>query len=88
LLTGFALDALGFDIAPMSILPQLLNNITPDGGTSMRDSLLYGCNLMIKLNALLHQVGTANHWNFVHVILTDGADAGSKASFVHTKITL
>jgi hypothetical protein len=59
LVTGFALDALGFDSAPSSVLPKLLSSIKPDNGTAMRDSLLYGCNLMLRLNALLQQMGTA-----------------------------
>ena len=46
----------------------------------MRDSLIEGCKLMLKLHNALKQMGTADHYNFVHVVLTDGIDENSKSS--------
>jgi len=49
-----------------------LRKIKPNGGTAMRDSLIRGNQLMLKLNQGLKEMGTDSHFNFVHVILTDG----------------
>ena len=61
-----------------------LNAIEPSGGTAMRDSLLAGTGLVLKLNQALMQLGEAEHWNFVHIIITDGQDTSSKASLEDT----
>lgn len=57
-----------------------LNAITPNGGTAMRDSLLAGISLILKLNDALMQIGEEERWNFVHILITDGQDTGSEAS--------
>lgn len=46
----------------------------------MRDSLLKGIEMMIRLYAGLAVIGTADAWNFVHVIITDGEDTSSTNS--------
>ena len=61
-------------------MAAILNQIHPKGGTAFRDSLLSGCQLMIKLYELLQKTGIANNWNFAHVILTDGEDQHSKTT--------
>jgi Mg-chelatase subunit ChlD len=46
----------------------------------MRDSLMAGTSLILKLNQGLMLAGQAETWNFVHILITDGEDTGSKAS--------
>ena len=36
--------------------------------------------MMLSLGELLRELGTFESYNFVHVVLTDGADNESKAS--------
>jgi site-specific DNA-adenine methylase len=74
LVAGYVLNELGFQFAPKSNISQLLKKISPTGGTAFRDSLIGGCNLLIKLYQILQKTGASDHWNFVQVILTDGAD--------------
>jgi len=50
--------------------------------------MMAGCNLLIKLAQLLQETGTADTWNIVHVILTDGDDAGSKVNLMDTLKTM
>ena len=61
-------------------MPRRLKGITPTGGTSMRDSIAMGTSLMIKFRDVSIKLGVGNLWNFVHIILTDGADADSEIS--------
>jgi hypothetical protein len=72
MLSGAYFAALGFQTAENTTIPTLLSKINPNGGTAMRDSLIQGSQLMLKLNQYLKQLGTDSHFNFVHVILTDG----------------
>lgn len=72
--------ACGFQPAQNTTIPSTLKKINPTGGTAMRDSLVEGCKLMLKLNQVLKDISSDSHWNFVHVILTDGADCDSKNS--------
>jgi hypothetical protein len=80
LLCGAYFAACGFQSAEKTTIPTVLKRISPDGGTAMRDSLIEGCKLMLKLNQVLKEMDSDSHWNFVHVILTDGADCSSKNS--------
>lgn len=73
-MAGLVLKELGFNVAPQSNIPQLLKLITPCGGTAMRDSVMSGCSIMMKLYQFLAKMGAADNWNFVQVILTDGLD--------------
>ena len=57
-----------------------MRRINPTNGTSMRDSLVKGCQLMLKLYKVLQGTGHSDNWNFVHVILTDGLDNNSDNS--------
>lgn len=43
----------------------------------MRDSILTGTQMMLELHKILRTIGTAHHWHFLHIIITDGADYGS-----------
>jgi hypothetical protein len=47
----------------------------------MRDALIYGDNLMMQLHDLLEREHTAENWNFIHVMITDGHDTDSNATF-------
>ena len=84
LLTGMVLEQLGFEGAEDTSIPQILQKIYPKGGTALRDSLINGCMMIIKLYELLQKTGTASNWNFAHVILTDGEDQHSKADLETT----
>lgn len=79
---GMVLSKLGFQDASETNIPQILTQIKPTGGTAFRDALMGGCNMLIKLHQLLQETGQAETWNLVHVILTDGDDAGSKTSLM------
>ncbi len=52
-ITEIALTACGFEQATRSTTPREIWNIHPHGGTAMRDALLYGNDLMLKLHDLL-----------------------------------
>ena len=84
LLSALILQELGFEDAEDTSVSSILSNIYPQGGTAMRDSLIAGCQLMIKLYEMLQKTGTASNWNFAHVILTDGEDQHSKANLETT----
>lgn len=58
--------------------------ISPTGGTHFRDALIQGCGLLIQLGELLIKTKTSEGWNFAHVVLTDGEDAGSINTFQQT----
>lgn len=51
----------------------------------MRDSIALGTSLMIKFREASINLGVGNVWNFVHIILTDGADTGSTISSYELK---
>lgn len=71
---------LGFHSPSESHLPELLRSIKPSGGTSLRDALLISTNIIFELNKVAATLNTQK-WNFVHIVLTDGEDSGSKVSF-------
>lgn len=50
----------------------------------MRDALLYGNSLMMQLHAVLEKDFTANNWFFMHILITDGHDTDSNASYQKT----
>jgi hypothetical protein len=74
IISALIFEELGFEDASETSVPQILQKIYPQGGTALRDSLINGCKLMINLYQLLQKTGTADRWNFVHVVLTDGLD--------------
>ena len=74
IISALILEELGFEDASETTVPQKLKRIYPQGGTALRDSIFNGCKLLIDLLQLLQKTGTADRWNFVHVILTDGLD--------------
>jgi hypothetical protein len=87
-LAGALLGSLGFQAVGNNTIMARLNAITPEGGTAMRDSLLTGITLILKLNQALMQIGEAENWHFVHIIITDGQDTGSKATLEDTAATM
>jgi len=74
------LVATGFQTVGHNNLLAKLCSIVPNGRTAMRDSLLAGISMILKLNQCLQQLGLAENWNFVHILITDGQDTASKAS--------
>jgi hypothetical protein len=78
----------GYEPAPTSSLPARLRSIRPNGSTAMRDAVVQGTSLMLDLFKVLNDQGMARSWNFVHVILTDGADNSSKVNMQQTKAVL
>jgi len=63
------LEELGFELAPQSTLVSKMRRVSPTGSTAMRDSLMQGISMMLKLYQVLAELETANVWNFVHVCL-------------------
>lgn len=84
IISALIFEELGFEDASETSVPEKLKKIYPQGGTALRDSLIGGCKLLIDLLQLLQKTGTADKWNFVHVVLTDGLDEHSKASLEAT----
>jgi len=84
-LSEVALTACGFEQATRSSTPREIWNIHPHGGTAMRDALLYGNNLMNRLHDLLEKEHTAANWSFLHILITDGHDTDSNASYQYTQ---
>jgi Mg-chelatase subunit ChlD len=83
-LTEAALYSCGFEQATRSSTPREIWNIHPHGGTAMRDALLYGNGLMLQLHAVLERESTASNWSFLHILITDGHDTDSNASYQQT----
>jgi len=79
-LAAALLSQLGFETVGSNTVMARLNSITPSGGTVMRDALLAGVSLILNLNSALMQIGEAERWNFVHILITDGQDSGSKST--------
>ena len=55
-----------------------INRFSPNGGTAMRDAIALGVLKMISLQSLFVKAKLFGHFQFVHVILTDGEDTSSK----------
>ncbi len=53
LLAGHLFASCGFQPAQSTNIPAIMRRISPDGGTAMRDSLIQGCQLMLKLSNAL-----------------------------------
>ena len=79
-LAAALLSQLGFETVGSNTVMPRLNAITPGGGTAMRDSLIAGVGLILKLNSALGELGEAERWNFVHILITDGQDSESKST--------
>ena len=78
------LARLGFQSVGRNNILARLNAIEPDGGTALRDSMLGGIGMILKLNQILGQLGAGQCWNFVHIVITDGQDTSSKATLRDT----
>jgi Mg-chelatase subunit ChlD len=76
--------ATGFQLVGNNDLLAKLQAIVPNGRTAMRDSLLAGISLILKLNTALQELSLAETWNFVHIVITDGQDTASRASLQDT----
>lgn len=79
-LAAALLAATGFQTVGNNDLLGRLQCIRPEGRTAMRDSLLAGISVILRLNDELQKLGHAENWNFVHILITDGQDTASKAS--------
>ena len=84
-LTETALLSCGFEPATRSSTPREIWNIHPHSGTAMRDALIYGNNLMLQLHDLIEKDCDGDRWSFVHILITDGHDTDSKASYEQTR---
>ena len=75
------LEKLGFSHPKTSLIVKELTRTSPTSSTAFYDSLIMGTKLILELNAFLMKIDMEDTWNFVHIILTDGEDTSSKASF-------
>jgi hypothetical protein len=66
--------ALGFQPKSKSTSMDEINRFNPNGGTAMRDAIAMGVVKMIALQALFVRANLFGHFQFIHVILTDGED--------------
>ena len=55
-----------------------IQKFNPNNGTAMRDAIALGVLKMIALQAKFVEAGMFGHFQFVHVILTDGEDNQSQ----------
>lgn len=69
---------LGYEAVNNCSILNRLSNITPSGCTALRDSIQTGIQFTLELNTVLMKIGAGNAWNFVHIVITDGADTSSK----------
>lgn len=76
--TGLLMAELGYEPVEKNTIMPKLNNLSPSGGTALRDSVAFGVSLILKLNQALSELGTSEIWNFVHIVITDGDDTSSK----------
>ena len=83
-IAGALLVSLGFNTVENTTLLSSLSKIQPSGNTAMRDSLLMGISLILKLNTALAQLGMHENWHFLHILITDGEDTSSKATLAQT----
>ncbi|KAM3141298.1 hypothetical protein pb186bvf_006683 [Paramecium bursaria] len=74
---------LGFESARKTNLPYKLENITCDGQTAMRDAVVKGTSMLLQLRELHIEMELPNLWQFVHIVITDGADNQSEISKEH-----
>lgn len=72
--------ALGIVPANQCILPQVLKSMSPNGSTVLRDAVIEGSVLMLKLFQLIANTRLVDEFHFVMIVLTDGEDAGSQRS--------
>jgi hypothetical protein len=72
--------ALGIVPANQCMLPQVLKSMSPNGSTVLRDAVIEGSVLMLKLFQLIANTRLVDEFHFVMIVLTDGEDAGSKRS--------
>jgi hypothetical protein len=70
--------ALGFQPKSKSTSMDEINKFSPNGGTAMRDAIAMGVIKMIALQSLFVRANLFGHFQFVHVILTDGEDNSSQ----------
>ncbi len=61
-------------------MPFVLEKLEPNGGTAMRDSIIQGCTLMLQLYQFISTTTIRDVYNFVMIVLTDGADNESKST--------
>eukprot|EP01083_Nonionella_stella_P218603 783819_1 len=77
------IDKLGFSIATASnkaILLKVLQQVEPKGQTALRDAIVSSIAKMITLKSILDEIGAIGH-QFIHIVLSDGADNRSKCTF-------
>ncbi|KAL4442814.1 hypothetical protein ABPG74_010703 [Tetrahymena malaccensis] len=61
-------------------LSQVLSSINPSGSTNLRDSIKEGIQLIMQMNDYLIDNFGGSDRHFLHIIITDGQDTGSKTS--------
>ena len=74
----FAAISLGFQPKERSTTMDEIQKFSPNNGTAMRDAIALGVLKMIALQGAFVEAGLFGHFQFVHVILTDGQDNESK----------
>ena len=71
------LDKIGFKNTSESMIPSKLRRMTPTGQTAFRDSVLTASKMILDLIEILEECKTAEIWNVVHIVFTDGEDERS-----------
>ncbi|EAS02049.1 von willebrand factor type A domain protein (macronuclear) [Tetrahymena thermophila SB210] len=61
-------------------LSNALSGISPSGSTHLRDSIRRGIDLIMDMNRDLEKVNEDSERHFLHIIITDGEDTGSRTS--------
>eukprot|EP00486_Rosalina_sp_Unknown_P004995 CAMPEP_0201566674 /NCGR_PEP_ID=MMETSP0190_2-20130828/6631_1 /ASSEMBLY_ACC=CAM_ASM_000263 /TAXON_ID=37353 /ORGANISM="Rosalina sp." /LENGTH=486 /DNA_ID=CAMNT_0047985713 /DNA_START=104 /DNA_END=1567 /DNA_ORIENTATION=- len=82
LISAEVIEKCGFSIASdinKAVLLEVLKRMQPSGQTALRDAIAVGVLKMIKLKAVLAELGVVGH-QFIHIVLTDGADNRSETT--------
>lgn len=71
----------GFSSPSESQIIPKLKRILPFNGTALKDSMIIGIDKLIELNRTLASFNPQHPMNFLHIIITDGADNCSTNQF-------
>ncbi len=71
----------GFEEGKTNSINKNLKAVTPSGGTAFRDAALLGTSLVLGTASKLVEINVGQAFHFIHIIMTDGQDTSSKATF-------
>ena len=70
----------GFEESVETKMFKQLQNLTPEGGTALRDSIIKGLQIILKIHEELEESSCTGEYNIIHIVITDGNDENSSIS--------